>query len=285
VHRSRTPLPVLALAAILLALSSTSGAVEGYQPADPGAPPVTQENLLASERFWPYHVEFPEPWLPPGSETAIRPGTRGVLVRVESPDLARVDFGRHGVHQVPVGKTDLIQRANGVRLGQVDKLAPNFVHAIGPRLMRSTSEQPLPVQFRETFEPPGFLAVFADPGGEGFAELAAALAPLNGRHGVWTVLFPQGGHGDPEVHAQLRSTGWEARYVRDFLTLGYTRSRLREGIPLPAVALETREGRLLFEGAWRPEVAAKLEAALDESFGKTEGETPANAAAEPTPAP
>jgi hypothetical protein len=268
VHARQTTLPFLALAALLLVLSGTSRAVEGYQPADPGAPPVTRENLLANPRFWPYHVELPQPWQPPEAEMPLRAGTRGVLVRVESSDAARIDFGRNGVYAVPVESTDLIQRANGVRLGEEDKIAPNLVHAIGPRLMRSDSPQLGPMSFRKTFEPPGFLSVFADPASHGFADLAAALAPLHGRHGVWTVLFPQGAHRDPQVHERLRALGWQVPFVRDFLSPGYTLSRLRQGTPLPAVALETREGRLVFESAWHPAVAARLEAALDEAFGE-----------------
>jgi hypothetical protein len=278
-HAHRPTLPFLALAALLLTVPVASTALEDYLPADPGAPPVTRENLVASERFWPYHVELPQPWQPPGAERPLRAGTRGVLVRVESSGAARIDFGRNGVHQVPVESTDLIQRANGVRLGEEDKIAPNFVHAIGPRMLQSDSPQPVPVPFPRTFAPPGFLAVFADPGGEGFAELAAALGPLHERHGVWTVLFPQGGHRDPQVHQRLRSLEWEVPFVRDFLSLGYTRSRLREGTPIPAVVLETREGRLVFESSWEAGVATKLEAALDEAFG----ETPAAPESAPVP--
>jgi hypothetical protein len=181
---------------------------------------------------------------------------------------------------VPLESTDLIRRANGVRLGEEDKIAPNFVHAIGPRMVRSDSPEPGPMPFRKTFEPPGFLSVFADPGGEGFAALAAALAPLHQRHGVWTVLFPQGGHRDPQVYERLRSLGWQVPFVRDFLSLGYTMSRLREGTPLPAVVLETREGRLVFESAWDPAVATKLEAALDEAFAEA---APSTAGSAPVP--
>ena len=59
-------------------------------------------------------------------------GNVGVLIRVEAPGVARVDFGRDGLHEVPVVKTDLVERANQIRRGEAEKLAPNFLLAIGP---------------------------------------------------------------------------------------------------------------------------------------------------------
>ena len=60
--------------------------------ADPDAPAVTQQNLMASERFWPYHVELVRSWTPEAGEKPLAAGRRGVLIRVDSPELARIDF-------------------------------------------------------------------------------------------------------------------------------------------------------------------------------------------------
>lgn len=283
----RSRLAPLAALVALVVVAGPARALEGYQPARPDAPPVTPENLLANELFWPYRAELTEAWRPKGQGKLLPAGSRGVLVRVESPREARIDFGRDGVHPVPVDVTDLVEGANQVRRGERPKPAPNLVHAIGPRLTDSASETPRHVAFPEVFRPLGFLAVFADPEAEGFEELAAALAPLHERHGVWTVLFPQGGHADPQVREKLRSLDWTVPFVRDFLVEGYTRSRLPEGTPLPAVMLQTPEGRLLFQAPWKPEVTSRLRSSLDAAFGD-DAAAPASTAGsekEPTPRP
>lgn len=244
-----------------------------YVAADPSAPVVTEQNLLANERFWPYQLELTRSWQPDGRAQPLPAGTRGVLVRVEDSGAARIDFGRHGRYEVPVARTDLVALANRIRRGELDKLAPNFVHAIGPRLADSASESPRSVAFDDVFEPPGFLAVFADPDAVGFGELAAALAPLHGRHGVWTVLFPQGGHPDLEVREQLRALEWRVPFVFGYMTEGYTRSRLQEGSPLPFLMLQTREGRVVFQEPWRTGVVPELTSAVDRTFASNPAAT------------
>jgi hypothetical protein len=234
---------------------------------DPGTTAVTTENLLASERFWPYQVELTRSWRAPGRAQPLEPGTLGVLIRVERSGLARIDFGREGLHEVPAAATDLLDRANQVRRGELHKLAPNLVLAIGPRLLDSGSDPPRPLGMTAAAEPAGFLCVFADPFAPAFPDLVAALAPLRGRHGVSPVLFPEAQRPDPEVGDQLRSLGWTVPFVYDGLAEAYTRTLVPEGTPLPVVMLATREGRVLFQGGWRAEVMPELTAALEEGFG------------------
>ena len=72
----------------------------------------------------------------------------GVLIRVEASGLARIDFGRDGLYEVPVGATDLVERANRIRTGELRKMAPNFVLAIGPRLVDSAGAHAAPLSGR-----------------------------------------------------------------------------------------------------------------------------------------
>lgn len=238
-----------------------------HRAEDPGAAPVTRESLLASERFWPYQVALTRPWQAPGREQPIDAGSLGVLIRVEANGRARIDFGREGLYEVPIGETDLVDRANQVRRGELHKIAPNLVLAIGPRLLDSGSAPPRPLGMARESEPVGFLCVFADPRAPAFADLAAALAPLRGRHGVSTVLLPQGEHPDPEVAERLRALGWAVPFMYDGLAEAYTRTLVSGEIPLPALLVTTREGRVLFQGGWREGVVAKLSAVLEEGFG------------------
>ena len=262
----------LALFTASLAAPTTHAAASGNdaakaRPKTAETPVVTQKNLLASERFWPYRVSLTAAWQPPGREKPLAAGEAGVLVRIGPKSLlARIDFGGLGVHETPVDRTDLIESANRIRLGQQGKLAPNFVTAIGPRLLDSATDPPTGLRPETMLEPPGFLCVFADPTPETFGELAKALAPLSGRHGIATVLFPQGAIPDPKVWARLRSLGWQVPFVYDHLTEGYTDSLLPAKTPMPALLLQTREGRVLFQSGWRPGLETSLRAKIEASF-------------------
>jgi hypothetical protein len=255
----RALLPLLAL------LCSATAPLPGAA-ADPTAPPVTVKNLLASERFWPYHVALAKAWTPPGQPQALPAGTRGVLIRVESADLARVDFGRDGLFAVPVDATDLVAQAERVRRGELPKTAPNFALAIGPRLLDSSATPLRPVDFQQTAQRPGFLAVFADPTAEGFPALAKALAPLRGRGGVETILFPQGSPPDAQVAERLRSLDFPVPFVNSRMSEPYTRTLLADPARFPSVTLQTGEGRLLYADAWSEQSLPALSAALAESF-------------------
>lgn len=272
------PILGLVLAASALVSVPVGAQLAGFVASDPSAPPVTEENLLENERFWPYRVRVMSAWPPEGVRLPAR--TVGVLVRVEPSGVARVDFGADGRFEIPIEKTDLVERANRVRLGTLHKAGPNFVHAIGPRLVDTAFQAPRNVPIEQVFEPPGFLAVFAAP--EEFAGLAESLGPLHGRHGVWTVLFPQGQHHDAVVRRELRELRWEVPFVYDVMSEGYTRSRLSEGTPLPAVMLQTPEGRLLFQSSWSSDALPRLVAALDAAFAGPV-EPAANAPALPKP--
>jgi len=262
-HRSAAFLLVLMLAARVFAGSGALGTeLPVYRAQDADADVVTGENLLASDRFWPFRVELIEVWRPDPSGGPLRAGTAGTLIRVEPPGSARVDFGRHGVYAVPVDATDLIQRANRIRIGELKKTAPNFLISIGPRLADSAGDVMQAFDYTHEYERRAFLCVFADPNSGDFAELAAALAPVAMRYDVLPIVFPQGQISDRAVGLRLRSLGWKVPFVFDHLSEPYTRSLLSEEVQQPVVLLQNREGRVLFSGIWDAELAAQLDSAL-----------------------
>jgi hypothetical protein len=252
---------LLALVPLALAAAPRSENPPAHRPADPKAPVVTEDNLLASERFWPYQVALTERW------RALPAGSLGVLIRVEAQRLARVDFGRDGLHEVPVHSTDLLERAERIRGGELEKTAPNLTLAIGPRLLDSASQPLRPLSFAAVLERRGFLAVFADPTDPELSALSAALGPIGERREVLTVLFPQGDHADAKVHERLRALGWPAAFVFDHLAEGYTASLIDPKLRKPAVLLQTNEGRVLFQATWGASAFSELTAALDSAFG------------------
>ncbi len=244
------------------------GVIPGYHSADPEAPEVTRENVLELDRLWPYQVALASDWTPRGASRPVRKGTLGVLARVEPDGRARIDFGRDGQHRVPIGQTDLVERANQIRLGELQKLMPNLLHAVGPRLLDPSAEPPSKPTLASLFVHEGYLTVFADPGSPEFAAMAAELSPLEGRNGVLTLVFPQNRAGNEKTTARLRELGWEVPFVLFRFSDGYTRSQLAEETPPPAVMLQTADGRVLFESVWEPGLAGALTVAIDSSLGE-----------------
>lgn len=262
---------LIVLFAILAAASAVHAAdraltdgLPEHHAAEPNAAPVTDANLLANDRFWPYQVELLQ-----SARSELPGGSVGVLIRVEPGGVARIDFGRDGLREVPVDATDLVARANRVRSGELEKAAPNFLLALGPRLLDPAAETLRAFPFESSAGKPGFVCVFADPGARNFAALAAALAPLRERHGVMMILFPQGEHPDSKVREKLRALSWPVPFVYDHLSEAYSRTLLPSGLRAPAVMLQTSEGRVLLESPWHADLAFELEVAIDDAFGDT----------------
>lgn len=244
-----------------------TGNLPEYHVSAPRAAVVTEKNLLAREVFWPYQVELvkdlkraaPAPILPAGS--------LGVLIRVETSGVARIDFGRDGLLDVPVASTDLLARANHIRTGELEKLAPNLAFAIGPRLADSSGPELRALPFVTLNGIRGYLCVFADPSTQDFSAIAAALAPLRERPGVMTILFPQGRVPDVDLRERLRAANWPVPFMYDHMSEAYTRTLLPVGLKPPVVVLQSAEGRVIFASAWTPTSVPKLTAALDAAFG------------------
>ncbi len=236
-----------------------------YEAADPAAPVVTERNLAASERFWPYRVSLLRPWRSDAEAKALEAGRVGVLLRVDGAGRATIDFGRDGRHSLPVAATDLVSRANRIRTGESDKHAPNLVLAIGPRLQDPSREDVPRVELSSLLDERAFLCVFGDASAESLRRLAASLAPLGGREGLATVLLPRnpGARRDAEVAGDLRRLGWKALLMPSLLAEVYRPSLLGDELELPAVSLQSPEGRILFEGSLDADSSARIEAALE----------------------
>jgi len=261
----------LALAPVALAVDGAAERIDGpklpeHVSADRDAPVVSAKHLLESDRFWPYRVALVEPWQPVPRAEPLSTELDGVLIRVEPGGLARIDFGRGGVQRVPVEKTDLLERANRVRLGEEEKSMPNLAYQVGSRLVDATSDTPRGYPLPDTMTRRGFLCVFADPGAPDFAQLATALAPLANHPDVLTVLFPQGQHDDVALREKLRAQGWNVAFVFDYMSEAYTGTLVDPGTPMPVIQLQTNEGRMVLEGPWKQGFEKRIAAALAESF-------------------
>lgn len=240
-----------------------------YVVADPAAAPVTQENLLASERFWPYRVKLVRAFQPAGAAKPLPAGSVGVLIRVEEGGKVRADFGRDGLYSdVPVDATDLLASANRVRAGEETKDGPNFAIAILPRLADPTRDELAPWSVIDSLASRGYLLVFADPFAKGFEELASALSPLRARSDLLTVLFPQGPYNDARMRERLRTLDWRGPFVVDHLSEVYTETLIDDPTELPRVAYVSPDGQLLFaDTAWKRDVLDALTGRVEATLG------------------
>jgi hypothetical protein len=226
--------------------------------ADTNAPVVTHANALASERFWPYQVALTQDWAAPSGKQ-LGAGLTGVLIRLDSAGNARVDFGRDGLHTLPLGFTDFLARANAVRTGAATKVAPNFTYAIAPRLVDAQRETPRRLPFDESFEIAAYLAVFSSGDSREIASLAKSLTPLVASQSrVKLTLFAQAERPDPELHTELRKAGWPGAFLMDHLAEAYARTLVDDLAATPQLALYSAEGREL----WRSDASARSLAGL-----------------------
>jgi hypothetical protein len=257
-------LAMLGVSELALAEASRStNDLPAHVVANANAPVVTHANALASELFWPYQVALTQDWTAPSGKQ-LNAGLTGVLIRLDTAGNARVDFGRDGLHTLPLGFTDFLARANAVRTGAATKVAPNFTYAIAPRLVDALREQPRRLSFDESFENTAYLAVFSAADGGEISSLAKALTPLVAPHSrVMLTLFAMGERPDPELHAELRKVGWPGAFVMDHLAEAYARTLLDDVAATPQLALYSAEGRELWRGDASAQSLAGLRGALE----------------------
>lgn len=228
-----------------------------YEVADPTAREVTVDNLLASERFWPYLVALTEPMKSPGNAHVLPTGLAGVLIRVENDKTVRLDMGRDGLLLLPVAQTDLLARANAIRLGQATKTAPNLMYALGTRLVDSSADRLLPLGVDVSGGKTAYLCVFSTVGEE-LERLSADLKRLPTRSDLLTIFFPQVQQHDAQTRERLRELEWPVPFVYDHMAESYARGLLPAESKQPMVMLLSPEGRIHFAAEWRPGALERL---------------------------
>ncbi len=226
-------------------------------PSDPGSSGtgseaaseigIRAEDLLDQEKWWPNIVALVEPWTPPGADAPLKKGYRGALIRVIDAGHARIDFGRHGKHEVPIGSTDLLMRAVEVEAGKRHKVAPNFLAHFGTQFLHPSAPEMVPFPTPELAKSDRFLCLFADPRAPEFAQLAQALAGLADVSGLQPLFFPLGLKQEElqSVKDRLQAVGWPVPFAYPEAAERHAESLLGEIPARPTALLVTAEGRLL----------------------------------------
>ena len=235
--------------------STTGVAAPAPAQAEGGDGEITAVSVYTHEEAWPAIVAMTKAWQPPGpgpgASSPLVPPVPGALIRGEPNGRVRIDFGRHGKHDIPFEYTDLVERANRTRRGELAKQAPNFLLQIGTRLVDSSMSEPRPVDLRELLEAEAFLCIFADPRGRDFAVFAKQLAAFEGENGVRTVFFPQSvAREDTEyLRERMGALFWQVPFTYPRAAPSYTRQLLGELPEGPYALLVSPHGKVLYRSA------------------------------------
>ena len=247
-------LSVLLCSAVLTA--SVSGCVES--PVETAAEaaeesvdesmPITLSDLHRRDQHWHNIAAITEPWQPPGEDRVIPEKAQGVLVRVEPDGHARVDLGRYGMHWVPVEKTDVLDRANRVRSGELHKIGSVFTLAIANRLVDSRFDKPGPNPSAPIKMAEAILCVFADPEDAKLPRYAEQLRRFEGDLGLRTIFVPQAaGALDLEaVLETLQENEWPVPFTYPGASASFTELQLGEQPEGIVLMLVTPDGRVLY---------------------------------------
>ena len=208
-------------------------------------PTIPAAEVFAYEHAWPAIVVMTRAWPRQDSEVPLRARHRGSLVHALPDGRVRIDFGRHGVHEVPIEATDLLERIAEIDAGTRHKMGPNFILSLGTRLVDARSPTPAPLPSVELSAYAGFLCLFADVERGDFGDLAAHLHGLAEEAGVGLLLFPQSAAGVElnAFHEGLRALGWRAPYAYPRLAPDHTRALLGDPPEVATALLLTPEGR------------------------------------------
>jgi hypothetical protein len=273
-RRSRVALLSAVIVCSLIALRTTAeerpGIASTVTPVDVPAAEllkksasdeVTLSNLADREAEWPYQVRLVKAWKPTGYEGEFGwgEGTTGTILRIEPPARLRVDFGRFGKVWVPADATDVVARANQVRIGEIQKFGPNLAAALNHRLL-DPSERSLAEYREDLFVKPRqvYVVIFADPIASSFGEIAKASHEWAKIPGSLVVLVALGQVDDAHVYKACYDAGWKGVFLMDRFAPAYAEGYLEPSDPRPAVHVMSPEGRLIFGSSWSKPAASRI---------------------------
>lgn len=223
---------------------------------------ITRANLFDHESDWPYRVALSRSWKPAGHDGDFGwgEGTLGVLTRFDEVRGVKIDFGRFGVHWVPIDATDVVARANQIRTGELEKLAPNLAVALNHRLLDPT-ERTLREARDDLFLVPkdDYILVFADPAEASFAKVALATRRWAALPNAIVVLIALNERPDAHVYKFCYDAGFRGTFLMATYAAPNASAYLEPGAKPPVVQLRTAEGRVRFEAPWTPNLAETIE--------------------------
>lgn len=233
---------------------------------------IRANNIVEREESWPDIAALVEPWTPAGADAPLKKGYRGAVIRVLEDGRVRIDFGRHGEHDIPIAATDVVARANEVAAGTRHKVAPNFLAHFGTQFVHPTTVELKPFPTPELAKSDRFLCIFADPNPPEFAQLAMQLAEMTDVPKLQGLFFPLAVAQDQvqAVKDRLQAVDWPVPFAYPQAAEKLAESLLGEVPSVPTALLVTAEGRVLHRSALpEPGALESLRASITPSFTVT----------------
>ena len=250
----RTLLLILAVALLASCLEpEDSPELEPNETAEPaGAAPLTGEDLVSQDAYWPEKVYVTGDWTPDDSWKDARKPIRGMLLRVPDPGHVRVDFGRLGIHEVPIAETDVLPKANALRVEAAPNRRGNLTRLLSGALTDTRFEQVQPYR-RHRIVRSDILLVAAPLDAELLRGMAESLREFHvPGEGMNVVLLVQKKERDSvAIFETLREIGWEMPFLRWGFVESATNGYLEEGHTIPWIGLMSPFGRSFYQAAWR----------------------------------
>lgn len=272
--RSLFSLLAIGSVAISTASAEMQSQVPAYRAEDPAAAAVTLVDAYQRERFWPPFLTLTEKPATLPALAAVPEGFRGTLLRIEEDGRARIDFGRDGLHLVPLAATDFVERADMIRRGFEKKDAPNFTMLIGARLISSDTDMMIPFPFAAVTGQKVYVCLFVSTEGDALERMVGGLGNLFPKPGVMPMVFPLGEQRDSMIRTRLREAKQPWAFVHDHLSDSYAAGLLPSALPAPAILCLSPEGRVLAALPWNEEAVDRVRNAIQPFLQETATPSP-----------
>jgi hypothetical protein len=224
-------------------------------------PALTDAAVYEDSALWPPRAELTRDFTSADTEAprTIPSGREAILIRLEpgEPVHAVLDFGRLGLHRVPLAHTDIIDRAQEIAAGEVKKETPNWTMMIGRAFSRHKPEAGqggIKVPFAEVEAFRYFLVAYLDGGPEANRAVAALLEEHQDAFqaaAVAPIIFGMGDFpyiGELTYIETLREHGLDQQFfMAPHVSVPYANAMAHSYPSLPAIALVDAEGKTLYE--------------------------------------
>ena len=212
---------------------------------------LISESLPGHSDFWPPKIHLTE-----DVETrkgTLSAGQRGVLLRIEGgPAIAVVDFGRDGIHEVPLDKTDALATARRIKDGEKDKPLPNYLSMLGPpKLFHAVEGKMKAISLHETGDWKGFFLLYLSVEDLDWAALAGLLQEnkdLIRKTGLQPLLLPLSRVEDAELFQKIREHSLPVAVMHGFLGFSFLNALAHHPGDGPLFVATDLNGKIL--GRW-----------------------------------
>lgn len=215
---------------------------------------VAEESAYYSDsEYWPQYVELKQRLEISGS--FLRADRKAVLIRLIDESVGLVDFGRQGVHEIPLEVTDFAERFDDLRYGRAFKRLPNVFEMLGPRMLKEAQGELETLKFVgddavETFRFTGVLFVYLPADLEfpanSKSEFSEVMSIASGAE-IAVLVIPQAPISQTTLKENLLGKGLENFYLLyDFVVSGYIDSLVHRPNEQFLCVLTDPDGKVIF---------------------------------------